>query len=146
MKYIYSTSQISKLSLTLCTFSATGSVAGLFLTVPVFQYISGLCLINQSYPKNMSIPFKSVTTVSICSLYLLISTFSSTNHVTFPFLILSTLKILNDLFIGFVLIFFSFTSCLLILVWIYSESTSTYNHSSFLFAILIFVHTFNLLS
>jgi len=33
MKYIYSTSQISKLSLTLRTFSITGSVAGLFLTV-----------------------------------------------------------------------------------------------------------------
>ena len=33
MKYIYSTSQISKLSLTLRTFSITGSVAGLFLIV-----------------------------------------------------------------------------------------------------------------
>ena len=33
MKYIYSTSQMSKLSLTLHTFSITGSVAGLFLTV-----------------------------------------------------------------------------------------------------------------
>ena len=33
MKYIYSTSQISKLSLTLYTFSVTGSVAGLFLTI-----------------------------------------------------------------------------------------------------------------
>jgi len=32
MKYIYSTSQISKLSLTLCTFNITSSVAGLFLT------------------------------------------------------------------------------------------------------------------
>ena len=32
MKYIYSTSQMSKLSLTLHTFSITGSVAGLFLT------------------------------------------------------------------------------------------------------------------
>ena len=35
MKYIYSTSQISKLSLTLCTFSITGSVAGLLLTTLV---------------------------------------------------------------------------------------------------------------
>jgi len=33
MKYIYSTSQMSKLSLTLHTFSVTGSVAGLFLIV-----------------------------------------------------------------------------------------------------------------
>jgi len=32
IKYIYSTSQMSKLSLTLCTFSITGPVAGLFLT------------------------------------------------------------------------------------------------------------------
>ena len=33
MKYIYSTSQVSKLSLILYTFSITGSVAGLFLTL-----------------------------------------------------------------------------------------------------------------
>jgi len=33
MKYIYSTSQMSKLSLTLRTFSVTNSVAGLFLTL-----------------------------------------------------------------------------------------------------------------
>jgi len=32
MKYIYSISQILKLSLTLCTFSVTGSAADLFLT------------------------------------------------------------------------------------------------------------------
>ena len=32
MKYIYSTSQMSKLSLILCTFSVTGSVTSLFLT------------------------------------------------------------------------------------------------------------------
>ena len=36
MKYIYSTSQMSKLSLTLCTFSVTVSVAGLFLTSSFF--------------------------------------------------------------------------------------------------------------
>ena len=33
MKYTYSTSQMSKLSLTLYTFSITGSVNGLFLTL-----------------------------------------------------------------------------------------------------------------
>ena len=38
MKYIYSTSQMSKLSLTLCTFSITGSVAGLFLTIGTIMY------------------------------------------------------------------------------------------------------------
>jgi len=36
MKYIYNTSQMSKLSLTLHTFSITGSVAGLFLTNRIF--------------------------------------------------------------------------------------------------------------
>jgi len=35
MKYIHSTSQMSKLSLTFCTFSITGSVASLFLTTLV---------------------------------------------------------------------------------------------------------------
>ena len=41
MKYIYSTSQMSKLSLTLCTFSVTGLVASLFLTT--------LSLVKKSY-------------------------------------------------------------------------------------------------
>jgi len=40
MKYIYSTSQMSKLSLTLCTFSITGSVAGLFLTLGELKHQS----------------------------------------------------------------------------------------------------------
>ena len=42
MKCIYSTSQMSKLSLILCTFSVTGSVAGLFLIMSSFQAVSGL--------------------------------------------------------------------------------------------------------
>ena len=37
MKYIYSTSQILKLSLTLCTFSITGLVASLFLTLNIIE-------------------------------------------------------------------------------------------------------------
>ena len=41
MKYIYSTSQMSKLSLTLCTFSITGSVAG--LSVPNIYVIERKC-------------------------------------------------------------------------------------------------------
>jgi len=50
MKYIYSTSQMSKLSLTLHTFSVTGSVAGLFLTILSLMtygklYISHLSLL-----------------------------------------------------------------------------------------------------
>ena len=39
MEYIYSTSQISKLSLILCTFSVTSSVTGLFLTGLILEYI-----------------------------------------------------------------------------------------------------------
>ena len=37
MNYIYSTSQMSELSLTLHTFSITGSVAGLFLINSWYQ-------------------------------------------------------------------------------------------------------------
>ena len=36
--------------------------------VPFFQLISELCLTNQLWPKNMSVPFKSVTTAFSCSL------------------------------------------------------------------------------
>jgi len=47
MKYIYSTSQISKLSLTLCTFNVTGSVAGLFLTLNIIEkYMKELDNVN----------------------------------------------------------------------------------------------------
>jgi len=38
MKYIYSISQMSKLSLTLHTFSVTGSVVGLFLILLTYIY------------------------------------------------------------------------------------------------------------
>ena len=38
MKYIYITSQMLKLSLTLCTFSVTGSVDGLFLTYIISSF------------------------------------------------------------------------------------------------------------
>ena len=63
--------------------------------IPEFQFTSGLCLTNQSYPKNMSMPFKSMTTVSMCSLCLLICSSSSANLVTSPFLVPSVLKTLN---------------------------------------------------
>jgi len=43
MKYIYSISQISKLSLTLHTFSITGLVASLFLTLRTFRTINSAC-------------------------------------------------------------------------------------------------------
>ena len=84
--------------------------------ISVSQFTSGLCLTNQSYPKNMFIPFKSMTAVSICSLCLLISTSSNVNYVTFPFFVPSILKTSNNLFIGSILIFSSLTSYLLQLV------------------------------
>jgi len=46
--------------------------------VPIFQFTSGLCLTNQPYSRNISVPFKSVTTASICPL---IFSSSSTNHI-----------------------------------------------------------------
>ena len=47
MKYKYSTSQMSKLSLTLCTFSITGSVAGLFLTSSIKKGSGGNKVVNR---------------------------------------------------------------------------------------------------
>ena len=94
----------------------------------------------------MYMPFKSMTTTSIYSLYSFILTSSSTYCVTSPFLVLSALYTSNDLFIGFVLIFSSFTSCLLIPVWVHPESTSACSHSSFLFDVLTFVCIFSSLS
>ena len=109
----------------------------------MFQFISKLYLTNQSYLKNMFMLFKSVTTMLIYSIYLLISSSSNMNLVTSPFLIMFVLKTLNDLSIGSVLILSSFTSCLSILVYIHPESTSAFSHSSFLLNVLIFVHMFN---
>ena len=43
MKYIYSISQISKLSLTLHTFSITGLMASLFLILRTFRTINSAC-------------------------------------------------------------------------------------------------------
>ena len=114
--------------------------------VPLFQFTSGLCFTNQSYSKNISVSFKSVTTALICSLYLLISTFSSTNHITSPFFVPSVLKTLNDLFISSILILSSLTSYLSIPVWVYLKSTNTCNLNSFLFFVLILVCTFNFLA
>ena len=79
-------------------------------------------------------------------LYLLILTSIGVYYVISLFLVLSVLKTLNNLSIGFILILSSFTSCLLIPVWVHSESTSTYSHKFFLFNVLMFIYTFNFLS
>jgi len=87
-----------------------------------------------------------MTAMSIYSLHLLISTSSSTNPVTFLFLVLSVLKTLNNLSMGSVVILSSFTSCLSISVWIHPESTSVYNYNSFSFLVLMFVYMLNSLA
>ena len=108
-----------------------------------FQFTSKLYLTSQSYSKNMSMIFKSVTTVLICSLCPLISISSGMNHMTSPFLVPSTLKTSNTISAGLVLIFSPLTSCLSISIYIYLESTSAYNYSSFSFYVLTFICTFS---
>jgi len=108
--------------------------------VLIFQFTSGLYLTNQLYSKNISVSFKSITAMLIFSVCLLISHSSGTNLVTSSFLVLSALKTSNYLFISSIFICSSFTSCLSISVWVHPESTSTFNHSSFLFDVLTFVH------
>ena len=115
-------------------------------TVLLAQLTSELYLTNQSYPKNMSVLFESMTTALTFSICLLIPTSSGTNLVTSLFLVLSALNTLNDLFIGFVLILSSFTSCLFILVYVHPESTSALSCNIFLFDILMFVYTLSSLS
>ena len=83
-----------------------------------------------------------MTTALIYFLYSLIFTSIGTYHITSPFLVLSALKTLNDLFISFVLILSSFISCLLILVWVHPKSTSVCSHNFFPFDILMFVYMF----
>ena len=94
----------------------------------------------------MSVPFKSITTTSIYFLYPLISTSNSMNQVTSPFFVSSVLKTLDDLFIGSILIFSFFTSCLLIPVWVQPEFTNTCNHNFFLVFVLMLVCIFSSLA
>ena len=86
-------------------------------------------------------PFKFITAALIISICLLISSSSSANHITSPLLVLSTLKTSNNLDSGSVLICSSFTNCLLIPMWVHSESISALSYSSFLFDVFTFVCT-----
>ena len=79
-----------------------------------FQLTSGLCLISQLCPKNMSVLFRSVTATSSYFLCLLISISRGTTLVTSPFFVPSALKTLNEKLISVVCIFFFLTSCSLI--------------------------------
>ena len=57
------------------------------LIIPFFQLTSGLCLTNQLCPRNMSIPFRSVTATSKISLCPLISISRDAILVTSPFFV-----------------------------------------------------------
>ena len=79
--------------------------------VSLSQFTSGLCLTNQLCFKNMSVLFKSITTILIYFLCPLILILSSINLVTSLFLISSTLNTSNEISTGFVLILSSLTNC-----------------------------------
>ena len=81
------------------------------LMVLFFQLTSGLCLTSQSCPKNMSVPFKSITATSNYSLWLLILISRNATLVTSLFFIPSVLKTSNEKLIGFICILLSLTSC-----------------------------------
>ena len=91
----------------------------------------------------MSILFKSIIAASSCSLCLLISISRGTTLVTSLFFIPSVLKNLNEKFISFIYILLSFTSCLLIPVFVHLESTSTFTLRFLLFFVFMFACTFN---
>ena len=114
--------------------------------VSLSQFTSGLCLTNQLCFKNMSVLFKSITTILIYFLCPLILILSSINLVTSLFLISSTLNTSNEISTGFVLILSSLTNCSLIPIWVYLESTSAWSYNSFLFFVLIFACMFSSLS
>ena len=111
-----------------------------------FQLTFRLCLTSQSCPKNMSIPFKSITVASSCSLCPLISISRSATLVISPFFVPSTLNTLNKKLIGFIWILLSFTSYSLIPVCVHPELTNVLTLRFFPFFILIFAHMFNFFS
>ena len=113
------------------------------LMVLFFQLTSGLCLISQLCPKNMSIPSKSVTVASSFSLCLLISISRGAILVTSLFFVPLALNTSKEKFIGFVWILLSLTSCSSIPVHVHLESTSAFIFNFLLFFVLIFACTFN---
>ena len=116
--------------------------------VLLFQLISGLYLTSQSCPRNMYVPFKSVTAASNCFLCPLISISRGAILVISLFFILSVLKTSNGKFIGFgfVCILFFLTSYLSIPICIHPESTNVFTLRFLPFFVFIFARTFNSLS
>ena len=72
------------------------------LIILFFQLTSGLCLTNQSCPRNMSVPSRSVTAASKVSLCLLILISRGATLVISPFFVPSALNTSNKKFIGLV--------------------------------------------
>ena len=70
--------------------------------VPFFQLTSGLCLTSQSYPRNISVLFKSVTVTSSYSLCPFILTSRGATLMISLFFVPSALNTLNEKFIDLV--------------------------------------------
>ena len=111
--------------------------------IPFFQLISKLCLTSQSCPKNISIPFKSITTAFSYSLCPLILISRGTTLVTSSFFVLSMLKTSNEKLIGLICILLSLTDYLLILMCVHPESTNILTLRFFPFFVLTFTYMFN---
>ena len=111
--------------------------------VPFFQLTSELCLTSQSCPKNMSIPFKSITAAFNYFLWLLTSISRGVILVISPFFIPSALKTSNEKLSGFVCILLFLTSCSSSPVCVYLESTSAFTFKFLLFFVFTFACTFN---
>ena len=107
------------------------------------QLTSGLCLTNQSCPKNISVLSKSITTTSKVSLCSLISISRGATLVTSLFFVLSALNTSKEKSIAFVWILLSLTNCSSIPVWVHPESTSTFTFRFLLFFVLTSAYTFN---
>ena len=91
----------------------------------------------------MSIPFKSVTAASNCSLWLLTSISKGATLVTSLFLVPSMLKTSNEKFIDFVYILLSLTNYSSIPVCVHPESTNALTLSFFLFLVFTSACMFN---
>ena len=94
----------------------------------------------------MSMLFLFIITMSIFFICPLISSSSSTNHITSLFLVLFIVKTLNDLSSSFILICSSSINYLSTFVWIHPELTSILSYSSFLSDVFIFMHILSSLS
>jgi len=105
-----------------------------------------LCLTSQSCPRNMSVPFRSITAASNHSLCLLTLISRGATLVTSPFLVPSALKTSNKKFIGFVGIIFSLTSYSSIPICVHPESTNAFTLRFLLFFVFTFACMFNSLS